>query len=428
MALEVDSTSKRLVFRDVVLTVPRQSGKSTLLLVLILLRALSQGRQNVKYTAQTGSDARKKVLDDWLPQLKASEFGKTFHPRLTSGHEALQFNNGSALGLVATTLKAGHGSSLDLVILDESFAHPDARLEQALKPAMMTRPQPQFWVVSTAGTRDASPYLWEKVENGRKLAEAGVNEGICYFEWSAEDDADPADPETWRSCMPALGLTVSEDAVAADARSMDVSEFRRAYLNQWVTSMVDPVISMDTWNDLIDPKSTAQNPVSLSFDVTPDRSRSAIAVAGHRSGGEFHVEVIDHLPGTAWVPERIAELVRKHRPGGVFCDALGPAGSLVAELTELKVEVTQISAREHSRSCGLFYDTVMEGHLHHLGQAELTAALDGAVKRSLGDAWAWSRRSSAVDICPLVAVTLALGGCIQHPPAPRARYINLNTL
>ena len=51
VALEVDPTSKRLVFRDVVLTVPRQSGKSTLLLVLILLRGLSQGRQNVRYGA-----------------------------------------------------------------------------------------------------------------------------------------------------------------------------------------------------------------------------------------------------------------------------------------------------------------------------------------------------------------------------------------
>jgi hypothetical protein len=31
----------------------------------------------------------------------------------------------------------------------------------------------------------------------------------------------------------------------------------------------------------------------------------------------------------------------------------------------------------------------------------------GAKKRPLGDAWAWSRKSSAVDISPLVACTLA---------------------
>jgi hypothetical protein len=30
----------------------------------------------------------------------------------------------------------------------------------------------------------------------------------------------------------------------------------------------------------------------------------------------------------------------------------------------------------------------------------------------LGDAWAWSRKSSAVDISPLVACTLALFGLV----------------
>jgi hypothetical protein len=32
----------------------------------------------------------------------------------------------------------------------------------------------------------------------------------------------------------------------------------------------------------------------------------------------------------------------------------------------------------------------------------------GAAKRPLGDAWAWSRKSSGVDISPLVAITLAV--------------------
>jgi hypothetical protein len=35
------------------------------------------------------------------------------------------------------------------------------------------------------------------------------------------------------------------------------------------------------------------------------------------------------------------------------------------------------------------------------------AAVRGAVTRPLGDSWVWSRKSSAVDISPLVAVTLA---------------------
>ena len=179
VSLEIDPPTGRLVYRDVTLTVPRQSGKTTLLLVLVLLRALSEHRQVIKYTAQHGAAARQKVVDDWLPQLQASPFKTLFRPRLTSGHERLLFRNGSSLSMVATTEKAGHGSSIDVAILDESFAHADSRTEQALRPAMMTRPCPQFWVVSTAGTPHGSPYLLEKVETGRQLAEAGVVEHSC---------------------------------------------------------------------------------------------------------------------------------------------------------------------------------------------------------------------------------------------------------
>lgn len=417
-ALEVDPGTGKLVYREVILTVPRQSGKTTLLLVLILLRALSEPRQNIRYTAQTGSDARKKWMDDWLPALNSTRFSKLYRPRLTNGHEALLFKNGSFQGLVATTLKSGHGGTLDLGILDESFAHPDARLEQALKPAMITRPQPQLWVVSTAGTAEASPYLWGKVEGGRQLADAGVDRDIAYFEWSADEDADPSDPATWRSCMPALGITAPEAAVRSDFESMSLSEFRRAYLNQWVTAMTDPVISLDTWMALADPDSSALDPVALAFDVTPDRAMAAICAAGPRDDGLVHLEVIEHSRGTGWIVDRVASLVQQHQPVGVFCDASGPAGSLAAELERAGVKVTPVTAAEHGQACGVLYDAAAQDRLRHLGTTELVSALDGAVKRPLGDAWAWSRKSSSVDISPLVACTLALWGSETHGSTP----------
>lgn len=410
VALELDPVTNRLVYRTIVLTVPRQSGKTTLLLVLILLRALGAPRQGIRYTAQTGSDARDKWMDDWLPVLKSSVFSAHFKPRLTNGHEALIFSNGSLQSLLATTQKSGHGGTIDLGILDEAFAHPDARLEQALKPAMITRPQPQLYVVSTAGTPAKSPYLWDKVQSGRKMAEAGVTESVAYFEWSAADDLDPADPATWWSCMPALGYTVTEDAVASDFASMELGEFERAYLNRWKTAMTDPVIPLAVWNALADPESEPLDPVCFAFDVTPDRSAASISVAGRRSDGRSHVEVVERGRGTGWVPQRVAELVQEHKPRAVICDPAGPAGSLLPALAALEVEVLTVSAQEHAKACGLLYDAADEGTVRHLGNPDLAVALDGAVKRPLGDAWAWSRKNSSVDISPLVAATLALWG------------------
>jgi hypothetical protein len=121
-------------------------------------------------------------------------------------------------------------------------------------------------------------------------------------------------------------------------------------------------------------------------------------------------------PSSGWASgtgrDRRVELADKHAHSGVFCDATGAAGSL---LPELEMTVETVSAREHANACGLLYDMVDQNRLRHLGQPELTAAVKGAAKRPLGDAWAWSRKTSAVDISPLVAATLALWGLAAAP-------------
>jgi hypothetical protein len=407
VALELDPVTGRLVYREVVLTVPRQSGKTTLLLVLILLRALGARAQNIRYTAQTGSDARKKWMDDWLPALKESPFAAFYRERLTNGHEALLFKNGSLQGLVATTKKSGHGGSLDLGILDEAFAHPDARLEQALKPAMITRPQPQLWVVSTAGTKKDSPYLWGKVEAGRAMVERGLTDSTAYFEWSAGKGLDPADPATWWSCMPALGHTVTQEAVAGDFESMELGEFERAYLNRWTAQLSEPVIPLAVWDGLADPADPAGS-VSITFDVAPDGRSAAIAAGWTRSDGLQHVDLVDHREGTDWLVGRLVEMDEKHEPASVTCDAVGPAAAFVQKLKNRGVVVETVTGQEHTRACGSLMDAVNSRSFRHSGRAAVHAALKGAARRPLGDSWAWTRKSSTSDICPLVALTLAL--------------------
>jgi phage terminase large subunit-like protein len=124
VALEVDEGG-RLIFGDVTLTVPRQWGKSYLLLALMLTRALLQRRQGIAYTAQTAVDARKKLLDDWSPMVRANPLGSQATAHLAPGRESLTLSNGSQIQLVASTAKAGHGRVLDLCVLDEAFAYRD---------------------------------------------------------------------------------------------------------------------------------------------------------------------------------------------------------------------------------------------------------------------------------------------------------------
>ncbi len=418
VALELDPGTGRLAHREVGLTVPRQSGKTTLLLAMMVHRALGFGqRQRIVYTAQTRNDARQKWEDGHVAALDASPFRGMYQVRKSNGSEAIKWRNGSLHGITATTEKSGHGETLDLGVIDEAFAQVDNRLEQAMKPAMITRPQPQLWVVSTAGTPDSSSYLWAKVEAGRKRAQGGPS-SIAYFEWSADEDADPADPATWWSCMPALGHTIGEDAVRADFESMLLPEFRRAYLNQWVAGKAEAPIPLALWDACADPATEVTDPVAFAFDVTPDRAWASIAVAGRRPDGRLHLEVVDHRPGTGWVVERLGELVARWKPTAVVADLTGPAGSLAADAERARLEVVAVTAGQHAQACGRLYDEVVSGQVRHRGQLMLAKALDEATKRPLGDGgWAWSRKSSAVDICPLVAVTLA-GWAVDSAKVP----------
>jgi hypothetical protein len=220
-------------------------------------------------------------------------------------------------GITAPGEKSGHSEVLDLAVVDEAWAHEDARLEQGLSPTMITRPQPQLWVVSTAGTHK-SAYLRGKVERGRALATGGRT-ATAYFEWAAPVGSDPADPQTWRACMPALGHTVTEARIAAEHERLELADFCPAYLNWWPGEIPADwlVVSEADWHALADPYSAPVDPVAFAADVTPDRAAAAIAVAGLRADGLEHAEVVDHRPGTSWVVARLIDLAAKWNPCAV---------------------------------------------------------------------------------------------------------------
>ncbi len=422
VALELDPETGLPVYGEVVLTVPRQSGKTTLLLAAMVHRALLMYRpgrpQNILYAAQTRQDARKKWEDDHVKILEShKEFRKQFRVRLTNGNEAILWKNGSKHGFVANTEKAGHGETLDMGVIDEAFAHEDARLEQAFKPATSTREDAQIWILSTAGNA-RSTYLRSKVDTGRQNVAAGLDQDTCYFEWSAPPESDPGDPETWRACMPALGHTISEKKIAGFYQSMPLAEFRRAYLNQWPDDAPDEwlVISESAWKGLENGRSQIVGPIAIAVDVNQERSFGTIAVAGKNAAGKYHVEIAEYQPGTGWIVDIVKRMNRLNKPVAVVLDPGSPAGSLIPELEAAGITVTKISGREAAQACGQFVDAAVpaegEPTLVHIGQVELAAAVAGAHKKQLRDVWYWYRGGYSVDISPLVASTHALWGFI----------------
>lgn len=433
---EIDSDTGRLVYDEFGLTVPRQSGKSTFVLGKAVHRCSATsffgGRQRVVYTAQTRNKAREKWEEDYAGDIERSTtFGPTVQAHKGNGNEHLRFANGSRFGIEATTEKAGHGSTIDEGYIDEAFAHVDNRLEQAFRPAMITRPNKQLGWLSTAGWLDGSPYLSGKVNRARDLVELHTRSGLAYFEWSAPEDADVDDEDVWRACMPALGHTIEIEAIRAEFRAMadNLNDFRRAYLNQWVrkNEPEESPLPFDSWSDGLDQTSTIVGVPTLAVEVPYDRSTGLLVVAGRRPDGDTHVEVVEGPAqgrvGTHWIPARVAEIVRAHGVERIILDAGGPAGEFENEIRSLvgrRVEVVTISGRQMGQACGSFAEAVRAGRVHHLGDEILDAGVRQATRKFVGDLWVWKRKGAGSEIAALIGATMATY-LLDSAPAGRGK-------
>lgn len=449
VALELDRDGS-YHYDEVDLTVPRQSGKTALLLAMMIHRltkvARDLGRQRVTYTAQQRQKARNKLERDFAQILRdARSFNEITHVRakpkkvtewklsLNNGAENIQFGAGNYLQIDAPSRTAGHSDTLDVGVIDEAFAREDDILETGLSATMITRRNRQLWVVSTAG--DArSTYLYRKVLAGRDACESGDHARTAYFEWSADDDADPADPATWRSCMPALGHTVTERTIEGEwqkaLRGGDdgVNQFRRSYLNQWPEAPVleqvgaAGAVDLSAWDLAADPKAARGREVVFGVDVDGDRL-AHIAAAWRRADGRVQVMLTagrDGRPdtnlGALRTPPRLQQLVTEWK-GRVVLG--GPAASLEADITRSEL----ISSSDFAAAFGRFVDLLADDRLRHGNQPELNEAVSRARARSFGQAGERSLQfKDAAGVGPLAAVVRAVHGLVLAPrpatPAP----------
>lgn len=440
IALEIDPETGKLVYNDITVLMGRQQGKTTMVLPKILHRALGFGDtpQRILYTAQTSDKAREKWRDLYVAEVLKSPLAEMVQkgsPRLRLNAEQLAFNTGSTFVPVTPTAKTGGtGDTVDEAHIDEAWAFDDSSVEQAMSPAMVTRDQPQLWVESTAKRQPkGSPhnpkfagYLRSRIAAGRARVEAGIIRDTAFFEWSAPADADPQDPNTWWATMPAMGHTVTEDAMRAQFARMDLPDFCAEFLGWWPSDaqLRWQIISEKTWKKLADRRAKPGYPIAFGIDTHPEREMSAIVAAGP-VGDMWAVDVVEHRTGSAWVTERIIDLCRRWNPCGVAIAANGAASSLIPGMEAENVPVKTMSGPDMAKAYGLFVQAATDdGSLRHAEQVEMDTAMSLAWKRRVGSQtiFDWS---SPGDISPVVAAAGALWAAQVFGPGHRATDYDL---
>lgn len=418
---------------DVGVMVSRQNGKGSILEALELygLFVLEEQILHTAHNYKTALEGFRRIEQLILstPELYA-EVLRISH---NNNDQVIELRNGARLMFGTRTKGAARGLTIDRVICDEAMYLKEEHVT-ALTPTTMATPNPQTWLLGSAGDKDSTEF-----GRMRNRALKGNDPSLAYFEWSADphndfcyddctDHDDPLAVETFCKANPALGDRIAVDYMESRSRSMSIGAFSQEHLGvgDWpVDGDIWAVISRDHWMSRVDETSEITGKFVLGVDTDPNSDWSCISVCGDNALGLNHVEVTsngevyDHQPGIQFVVPRVLAMWKALKPLAVVIDKQGPAGGFIAELEKAGVRVVTPTSTEFAHACGEFKNAVVprkgeKPELAHIDQPPLNAAVAGADIRELTNAWAWSKRASSVDITPLVSSTLAFWGYKQE--------------
>ena len=153
-----------------------------------------------------------------------------------------------------------------------------------------------------------------------------------------------------------------------------------------------------------------------SLQVGTDQRQAAVGFAGREEDGTIRGEVARSDAGTAWVVEACKN-AQAETGEPIIVDPRSATAGVLADLKAAGVRTREITPAELVEACAAFQREVIEGGFKHLGAQGLTDAVRMADVRRSGEAWVFSERASAADICQLMCVVLATSGArTAHVP------------
>lgn len=409
-------------YQIVIILVPRQAGKTTLMRPILVDRCITRPRTSVVMSAQLGKDSSDR-WEDLVADIEDGVFGRYVDVKRGKGDQKCLWPNRSKIEPFTPTKKGVHGKSPNAGLIDEAWAFPKEHMDEvltALNPSMVTKRDRQLFIISAAGDA-TSTYLEEQMEIGR-AATQDPNSTTAYFEWSADVDADPYDPQTWEYHPGLDGLITLDDLREESKPEKNThANWLRSYLNRW-TKATSTILDLDAWDalgadDLTPPRNPDDTPafeqIAFGYDVAIDRTSAAVWAAWRDDDNVMNLAVYEYRPGADWLPEFLVSL---HRDGAlnIGADDGGPARIVTDQVRRAGVPVQTLPGRDAGTAWGSIKAAVKDStkpkaptRLRHDRSPALRTALEYAAEQRRGDIASLSRVGSLAPIDPAIAASTA---------------------
>lgn len=423
-ATEIDPDTGTFRYSRVVITTPRQVGKTTIDGMQSMTNMFLGPDRRSWYTAQDGTKARE-VFRGFMDQIEKTYYQPAL-PRLMRGNgaEVIQTLRGSEYRPFVPNAESLHSKQADRVTLDEVWTYTKLQgnaIIQAADAPMSTRlattgHEPQLVIMSTEGTAESewyNPILDE--------LRANPDPETFLVDFGLRADEDPTDLKLVARRHPGYGHLFNMRSLEKRFASYqgDTAGFARAYGNRR-TGSTERVISLASWNAGRTREPIPEDsPIAVGAAVGVDDTDAAITMTGmHPTLGKLTEVIRDgHREGSAWVLLRLKELqANAGRPVPVAIDVRGPSAALYDQAVRAGLPLIDITTTAVAAGCQSLLQGLDTGEWHYRSHPALEAAADLAARRWVQDgAWLWGRRASVGSIAALEAATLSSWG-IDHLP------------
>jgi len=395
------------------LIVPRQNGKSLILMLRVLYGLFKLG-ENIIFSAHQWETAKALWKRTWaVVKTTPWMFKRVESKTCSQGRGTIVLESGAQVVFTTRSPHAGRGlDEVDLEIYDEAYDLTEADMA-ALSPTKMAATDPQTIYTSSAVNEDDHPN-GQVLASVRRRGRAAEEAGLFFAEWM-DGDGDRAEPETWRRANPSYGVIATEKKLRAEVVRFSTpagrTKFDCEYLGRgnWPADPDETavVIDSDAWGRMKDTKPRLRGQVALAIDLAEDRKSWAIGAAQATAEGRKHLEVGFYRVAThAEVIAYVLAVITAWDPCVLVIDRKSRAKVIVPKLIAAGVEPELTGAPQLAVAFDLFYDGAMAGELSHTGQKILDDALESATTRELpGGDPVWARAGS-----PLMVATWALWG------------------